>query len=564
MKKEIARLLSKEIGLAKEQIENLIEIPPNNDLGDYAFPCFILSKELKKSPQIIAQDLAAKIQKKLPKDFRKVHSAGPYLNFFINNSILAEETINKILKEKTNYGRGKFKQLKVVLEFPSPNTNKPLHLGHLRNMAIGESVARTREFLGDKVKRVNLNNDRGVHICKSMLAYQKWPNAVVTKNKKSDHIVGDYYILFAKKLKDNPNLEQETQEMLQKWESGDKRVHKIWKTMNKWALDGFKQTYRTFGIKHDKEYFESRIFEKAKTIVEEGLKNKVFERKDDGAVVIDLNRENLGEKVVLRADGTSIYITQDMYLAKLKSHDFKPDESIILSGNEQNYHFSVLFLILKKLGYKFADSSKHLSYGMVFLPEGKMKSREGTVVDADNLINEVKEMVKSRIMEQRQKISEKELEHRSLAVSLAAIKYWLLKVEMRKDITFNPKESISFEGDTGPYLLYTYARASSILRKIKTKPKKSKISDLNEYELNLIKMMSEFPEIVQHAYNNSDPADIAHYAHDLAQTFNEFYHSCPVIGSLEKEPFRIKLIESFRYVIKNSLYILGIDTIEEM
>ena len=585
MKRVISLILQKAIQksfnfkLTIQEIENLIEIPPESLMGDFAFPCFFLSSKLKKSPQEITLKIKKEI-KKLPKEISEIKVLGPYLNFFVNKKILAVNLIKEILQNK-KYGSNNYEKMKKTsVEFPSPNTNKPLHLGHLRNMAIGESISRILEFSGGKVFRNSLNNDRGVHICKSMIAYEKYGENKTPESvkKKSDHFVGDYYVLFSeKKISD-----EEIQEMLRGWEratsqeklkksitergreQGDKKILALWKKMNKWALDGFKETYKKYEIRLDKEYFESKIYLQGKEIIEQGLKKGIFKRKNDGSIFIDLNNEKLGEKIVLRADGTSIYITQDLYLAKLKFDELKIDRSIYVVGNEQDYHFNVLVAILKKLKFNFADKIKHLSYGMVVLPEGRMKSREGKVVDADDLIEEVQNLAKKELIS-RSALSQKELNSRSLKIALASIKYFLLKTDIKKDMLFNPEESIRFDGDTGPYIQYSYARANSILKKskIKNNLNKFEIETLHPAEIELIKKLSQFKEIVLKAYETLNPSLIAHYSYQLAQNFNEFYHSCPVVDSKEEE-FRIKLVKSFMQILKNSLNLLGIETLDEM
>jgi len=553
MKELIVKLLSKEVKLDKKELWNLVEVPPSPELGDYAFPCFVLTKKLKKNPNKIAEELTKKI--KLTKEISQVKASGPYLNFFINKKILAENLIKKILTSGEKYGKRKENE-KVVIEFLSPNTNKPLHLGHLRNMLVGESIARILEFSGNNIKRVNLYNDRGIHIVKSMLAYQKYgKNKTPEKTKeKSDKFVGNFYVLFNEKAKTNKKLEEEAREMLRKWESGDKNVRELWRKMNSWAIKGIENTYKILGVKFDKHYYESKIYKKGKEIIEEGLKKGLFKKRDDNAVIINLGKE-LGEKVLLRSDGTSVYITQDLYLAKLRYQEYKFDDMIYVVANEQDYHFKVLFKILKLLKYPFAESLHHLSYGMVFLPEGKMKSREGKVVDADDLIEE---MLKS---------AEKELKKRSLAIALSAIKYFFLKIESKKGIIFNPDKAIDFEGNTGPYLQYSYARASSILRKAekfnKTKKLQIKVVDLKEQEIELVKKLAEFPEIIKKARQQLNPGIIANYSFQLAQIFNEFYHNCQVLGSIEGN-FRLALVEAFRIVMKKSLELLGIEVLEEM
>ncbi len=552
--------------LKEEEIKKFIEVPPTPDKGDYAFPCFFLASKLKSPPSEVALNIRGHI-KDIPKGFDDIQTSGPYINFFVDRKELAKKLIEQIKFDADRYGRIKQSGIKTMVEFPSPNTNKPLHLGHLRNMTIGESVSRISEFYGEKVIRANLNNDRGIHICKSMAAYDKYgKNKKPTKKQKSDHFVGDYYVLFNQKEKTDFQMEQESHRMLQEWEAGDKKVIALWKKMNKWALDGFKQTYKRFGIYHDVEYFESQIYEKGKEIVEKGLKDNIFTKKD-GFVIADLKKEGFGEKVLLREDGTSIYITQDLYLAQLKYNKHKLDKSIYVVGNEQNYHFDVLFTILKKLGLK-TEGMKHLSYGMVNLPEGRMKSREGTVVDADNLIDEVQNLVKEEL-KSRYKLNKKQLEERSLKIALAAIKYILLKVDTKKDMIFNPKESIDFEGDTGPYILYSYARASSILKKLKKKKssesadKEYSIEELEEKEIALLKKLADFKEILAKSFSELNPSILANYAYSLAKTFNEFYHACPVLHS-DKEKFRADLVICFKQVLANSLNLLGIEPLEQM
>ncbi len=550
-------------GLSSGEIDNLIETPKEQAHGDFAFPCFVLAKSWKKSPVEIAKEVALKLRS--AKGFEKIEAVGPYVNFFVDTKYLTNEVLDKIKKEKNNYGStNSGKNNKIVIEFGSPNTNKPLHLGHVRNLSIGDSVARILKFNKNNVSKVSINNDRGVHICKSIIAYEEFGKGKTPEKegKKSDHFVGDYYVMFNNKVKEDPSYETKAQECLQKWEMHDKKTLELWKKMNTWAFEGFNTTYKRLGIVFDKEYYESKIYKKGKEIVDFGLKNGIFAKKD-GAVVIDLNKEGLGEKVLLRADGTSIYITQDLYLAKLRNEEYHMDGGIYVVANEQEYHFKVLFTILKKLGFSFADKLYHLSYGMVELPEGRMKSREGTVVDADNLISEMQSLSKEEITK-RVKLNQKDLENRSLAIALSALKYSLLKVDIKRNIIFNPRESIHFEGDTGPYLLYTYARANSILAKNKLKNRKNKIiPEVSEKEKQLISELGKFPEVVKHAEQDLSPNLIANYTYTLCQTFNEFYHSSQVIGS-DEESFRIEIVKAFCQVMKNAMGLLGIPLLEEM
>lgn len=553
-----------EVKFEEDKIKSSIEVPKDYSKGDFAFPCFVLASTMKMPPHEIAIQIREAIGNP-PLDFESIETEGAYINFFSNRKILALRIISKIKRLGSNFGKSDFgKKEKVMVEFPSPNTNKPLHLGHLRNMSIGESISRISEFNGEKIIRTNLNNDRGIHICKSMLAYKKWGKGKKPSKKiKSDHLVGDFYVKYSKKEKADPKIEKEAHDMLGKWESGDKETILLWKKMNKWALDGFKETYKNFGIKHDKEYFESNIYTKGREIILKGVEKGIFEKIEDGSVKLDLKKEGLGEKYLLRADGTSLYITQDIYLAYLKQKEFNLTKSYYVVGNEQNYHFDVLFNVLKKLEIAL-NGLKHVSYGMVNLPEGKMKSREGTVVDADDLLQKMKKLAEKEIIK-RGKISKKELEKRSHLISLAAIKYFLLKVDSKKDMLFNPKESISFDGNTGPYLLYSYARANSIIRKSKMKkiPNFKVPKELNQKEIDLVLKMNEFEKACFESYKQLNPSIIANYSYELAKIFNEFYHALPVLDSKEKD-FRINLVNAFKETLKNSLNLLGIEVLEVM
>ena len=553
-----------EVKFEEDKIKSSIEVPKDYSKGDFAFPCFVLASTMKMPPHEIAIQIREAIGNP-PLDFESIETEGAYINFFSNRKILALRIISKIKRLGSNFGRTEFgKEEKTMIEFPSPNTNKPLHLGHLRNMSIGESISRISEFNGEKIIRTNLNNDRGIHICKSMLAYKKWGKGKKPSKKiKSDHLVGDFYVKYSKKEKVDPKIEKEAHDMLGKWESGDKETILLWKKMNKWALDGFKETYKNFGIKHDKEYFESNIYTKGREIILKGVEKGIFEKIEDGSVKLDLKKEGLGEKYLLRADGTSLYITQDIYLAYLKQKEFNLTKSYYVVGNEQNYHFDVLFNVLKKLEITL-NGLKHVSYGMVNLPEGKMKSREGIVVDADDLLQKMKKLAEKEIIK-RGKISKKELEKRSHLISLAAIKYFLLKVDSKKDMLFNPKESISFDGNTGPYLLYSYARANSIIRKSRMKkiPNFKVPKELNQKEIDLVLKMNEFEKACFESYKQLNPSIIANYSYEIAKVFNEFYHALPVLDSKEKD-FRINLVNAFKETLKNSLNLLGIEVLEVM
>ncbi len=557
-KNKLIGLLTKETKLNGEEVVKLISVPPDQKLGDCAFPCF----RLGKNPNDEAKKLKEKI--KLPKFISKIEVAGPYLNFFWNTSNLAKETLEKIKKEKQKYGSNK-KNKNIVVEFCGPNTNKPLHLGHIRNMALGDSVCKLLLFNGNKVHPVNIVNDRGVHISQSMLAYQKWGKNK-KPNKKGDHFVGDYYVIFSKKAKEDEELSMKAQLLLLDWERGDKEVRELWKKMNKWVLDGFNETYKRFGIKFEKEYFESQYYEKGKEIAYEGLKKGVLEKDRTGAIVAPLEKYNLPNKVILRGDETSVYITQDMYLAGLRQKDFKFDKLIYVVASEQRVHFQQLFKVLELLRRPYAKNLFHLSYGLVNLPSGRMKSREGNVVDADDIMDEVVNLAEKEIKKRHKKLSAKEVKRRAETIGLGAIKFFMLRTDSSRDMVFNPEESISFEGETGPYVQYAHARACSILKKKKKPSGKIDFDSLKEVgEKSVINLLSKFPEIVKESSDNYKPHMICRYLIELTQSFNEFYHKCQVISE-DKELMkaRLSLVEAVKIILANGLNLLGIQALEEM
>lgn len=556
-KQELIQLIKNEV---HEDVATILEVPPDQTLGDFALPCFFLAKTLKKNPATIAKELSKKITAKF---LDHVEAKGPYLNFFLKKDVFATSVIEKIFIEKENFGKGKGKQ-KIVLEFPSPNTNKPLHLGHVRNMLLGQSLARLHAHRGNNVTIVNLNNNRGVHICKSMLAYQKWGKHA-KPNKKPDHFVGDFYVLYSKH--ETPELEKDVQKMLQQWEQKDPDVRALWKKMNAWALEGFEETYKKFQLKFTKTYYESEIYDKAKSIVLDGVKKGVFLKEKDGSIVVDLEREGLGKKVLLRADGTSIYITQDVYLARKKFEDFKPDLSVYVVASEQNHHFKVLFALLKLLQFPFAEKCFHFSYGMVHLPEGRMKSREGTVVDADDIIEQMEQLAEAEIRMRYKHLLEREIKRRASIIGMAALRFFILKMDPAKDMVFNQKESIAFEGETGPYVQYAYARIQSILRKYgKSITKKdANVTRLGSSEHGILRLLGEFPEIVQQATTQYKPSIIAHYLIDLAQQFNSYYDTHPILKEQEDvKRTRLAFITAIAHVLKIGLGLLHIETLEEM
>jgi arginyl-tRNA synthetase len=477
----------------------------------------------------------------------------------------------------------------VMVEYSSPNTNKPLHLGHIRNNLLGYSVAKLLEANGHQVIKVNLVNDRGIHICKSMLAWKNFGNGEtpVSSGKKGDKLVGDYYVRFDKEYKtqvqalmaDGMNEEDakkqaplmlSAQEMLLKWEAGDEATVALWKTMNSWVYEGFDITYKLLGVSFDNIYYESNTYLLGKKIVEEGLKKGVFFKQEDGSVWIDLTADGLDQKLLLRADGTSVYMTQDLGTARQRFEEYSLNELIYVVGNEQEYHFKVLKLILKKLGYPEADIIYHLSYGMVELPEGKMKSREGTVVDADDLMADMIDTARETSMElgKLESIPLEEQENLFAMLGLGALKYFILKVDPKKTMLFNPKESIDFNGNTAPFIQYTHARIRSVLRKANEQGLEAKLhaAPLNEKEVELIKLLTAFPEVIKEGGASHSPALVANYIYELAKEFNQYYHDVSILKEPDEaiKAQRLMLVQQVARVIKAGMAILGIEVPERM
>ncbi|NCF75147.1 MAG: arginine--tRNA ligase [Xanthomonadaceae bacterium] len=566
--KEIFRLL-KQI-LSSKELKNLeIVYPPNQEMGNFSLPCFNLAKTQKKSPLKIAKELSKKIRLKKKGIICEIKNQGPYLNFFVNSEKMAKSILKDIFGKKEKVGENKSgRNKKIIIEYVSPNTNKPLHLGHGRNAFLGWSVSKILKANGYKIIKACLINDRGVHICKSMLAYlEKGKNLLPEEiGIKGDHFVGDYYTMFEDMRKQNPDLEKKARGMLIKWEKGDKKILDLWKKMNNWTLNGIKETFDKIGIKFDKFYFESQIYKQGKDIILKGFKNKQFVKKDK-AIVADLKKYNLPDKVLLRSDGTALYITQDIYLIYLKQKDFNPDKIIHIIGSEQDLAQKQLFAIMDILGFKQSKNLYHLSYGMVNVHGGKLKSREGTRVDLDVLIKDLGKMASLEIRARDEKINEVELEKRSQAIALGALKYYILQYDPKTIVNFNPKKSLAFEGHTGPYLQYSYARISGIIKKSKTEINKnvdfSKLRIKQEKEL--IFLLSKFSEIIKDSGKNYDPSILAKYLYDLAKSFHSFYHICPVLkAKKEIKKGRLLLIYCVAQIIKKGLDLLGIEVLEEM
>lgn len=580
-------IFAEESGIESKIIPDLlvVEIPPEPELGDLGIPMFPFAKIFKSAPAVIAAKIAGMLQAddaaRSVGDFAAV---GPYVNVRLNKVTAASGILQKILEQKTVYGsltdtgKAPLAGARVMVEFSSPNTNKPLHLGHLRNDALGESVSRILKTAGAEVFKVNIINNRGVHICKSMLAYQKFHAArgdtPESLGIKSDRFVGDCYVEFDKWNKEDPTAEKQAQDLLVQWEQGDDAVRKLWKQMNDWAIAGISQTYARTGVSFDKLYYESDTYLKGREEILKGLQDGIFYQEADGSVWVDLAEIGLDKKVLLRKDGTALYMTQDIGTAIYRHHDWPFNQLVYVVGSEQQYHFKVLFYVLKKLGYEWADQLYHLSYGMVNLPEGKMKSREGTVVDADDLINSLRDGALEEISAKGREEAVGDPAAVAEKIALGALHYYLLQTTPTKDMLFNPKESLSFTGNTGPYLQYMGARICSILRRaedagIQPVPVDVAVELLTtEPEWDLIKVLGEFPRCVQEAAETFDPSQIAGYIYDVAKSFSRFYHECPALGIAADSPqlaaARLVLITCTRTVLENGLNLILVPFLEAM
>lgn len=556
--------------------------------GDITMVVFPLVKQLKGNPVEIGTKIGDYLVENVSL-VSKFNVVQGFLNIVIDDSYYTD-FFNSILANETfGYVAPKEGDKAIMVEYSSPNTNKPLHLGHIRNNLLGYSVAEILKAAGNKVYKTQIINDRGIHICKSMLAWQKFGNGQTPESTglKGDKLVGNFYVEFDKAYKNEINqlkeqgmseddakkqapLMLEAQDMLRKWEAGDEEVVSLWKTMNQWVYDGFAVSYKNLGVDFDSYYYESNTYLLGKDVVEDGLAKGVFFKKEDGSVWIDLTDEGLDEKLVLRSDGTSVYITQDIGTAIQRVKDYSDVGGMVYTvGNEQDYHFKVLFLILKKLGFDWADRLFHLSYGMVDLPSGKMKSREGTVVDADDLMADMTTTARE-ISEELGKLdglSEEEKDGLYHTIGLGALKYYILKVDPKKRILFDPKESVDFAGNTGPFIQYTYARIQSILRKADFDYTTAvNVADLHEKEKELIKALAQFPEVVQQAAKSYSPALIANYTYDLVKEYNSFYQSVSILGETDetKKVFRVQLSQKVAQTIQNAFRLLGIDVPSRM
>ena len=555
--------------------------------GNLTLVVFPFVKAAKKSPEQTAQEIGEYLQQNCSA-VEKFNVVKGFLNLSVGDGAWTE--LLSAIDKDDNFGMKKATEDSplVMIEYSSPNTNKPLHLGHVRNNLLGWSLAQIMEANGNKVVKTNIVNDRGIHICKSMLAWLKWGNGETpeTSGKKGDHLIGDYYVAFDKhyrdeikelvaqgmdeeKAKQEAPLIKEAHEMLVKWEQNDPEVRALWEKMNSWVYAGFDETYKKMGVSFDKIYYESQTYLKGKAKVEQGLAKGLFERHEDNSVWADLTNEGLDQKLLLRSDGTSVYMTQDIGTAEMRFQDFPIDKMIYVVGNEQNYHFQVLSILLDRLGFKWGKELTHFSYGMVELPNGKMKSREGTVVDADDLMQLMVEDAYKTSMELGKFDDMTEEERREIAriVGMGALKYFILKVDARKNMLFNPEESIDFNGNTGPFIQYTYARIRSILRKAGNDIQSSTFNiQLNEKEIELIQKMNEFGAAVEQAGKDYSPSGIANYCYELTKVFNQFYHDYSILNEPDeqKKLFRLVLAKNVAKIIKNAMSLLGIEVPERM
>ncbi len=552
------------------------ETPPRAEMGDIAFPMFPFARSLRKAPPVIAQEVARRItQSGAGTGSGDAEPAGPYVNVRLHRPRVIEAILKEVAARADAYGQSaELAPKRVMVEFSCPNTNKPLHLGHLRNDAIGESLSRMLKTAGATVRKVNLINDRGVHICKSMLAYRMFGGSTTPESEgvKGDHFVGDYYVKYAQHAKEHPEAEEQVREMLRAWEEGDPEVMALWRKMNDWVISGIEQTYARTGVTFNQVYFESQVYKLGRGEVLAGIDKGLFQKDPDGSVWVDLTDKGGEREVLLRGDGTSLYITQDIGTAIQRSVDWPFDQLIYIVGSEQRHHFQVLFTVLEILGCPWAGNLHHLAYGMVNLPEGKMKSREGTVVDADDLLDELEKLAADEIRSKEREEEVGDLGRTAREIALGALNYWLLQVTAVKDMTFDPKESISFNGNTGPYLQYTGARISSMLRKFEERREKfsggtfsaEALSLPDEWEI--AKSLALFPETVVAAARDLNPSVLTAFLFELCKNFSRYYQDNPVLRNEDAVivQSRIALVRGMAQVVKNGLELLGIPFLQAM
>jgi arginyl-tRNA synthetase len=584
LKENTTKALKQLYGVAIDQVE--FQATRKDFEGDITIVTFPFTKYIKKNPAEIAEKLGDYLKKNL-EEVENFNVVKGFLNLVISGEFYTKSFYKMLCQKDYGFQKENSVGKTMMVEYCSPNTNKPIHLGHLRNILLGYSLAEISKAAGKKVYKTQIINDRGIHICKSMLAWQKFGDGETpaSSGMKGDKLVGKYYVLFDKVYKQEVALLiaegksneaakkeapilLETQEMLRKWEASDEEVLLLWKKMNQWVYDGFEETFKKIGIDFDKIYYESETYLLGKEMILKGIDSQVFYKKEDGSVWIDLTDKGLDEKLVLRSDGTSVYITQDIATAIERFKDYALDELIYTVGNEQDYHFKVLFIILKKLGFGGALNLHHLSYAMVDLPSGKMKSREGTVVDADDLLEEMTETAKniSQELGKLDHYSEEKKTELYKTIGLGALKYFILKVDPKKRILFDPKESIDFNGNTGPFIQYTYARIQSILRKVDFEYHAEVSVDFEPKEKELIKVLESFPVAIQTAASQHSPAIIANYTYELVKLYNTFYQGMPILNceQNDKKIFRVQLSKKVGETIKSAFALLGIEVPDSM
>ena len=553
--------------------------------GNITLVVFPFVKLARKAPAQVAAEIGEKLKTDGSGLIARFNAVQGFLNLVIDDAFWIKQL--EAIDAAPNYGQQPDRHQLMMVEYSSPNTNKPLHLGHVRNNLLGYSIAKIQEANGWKVVKTNIVNDRGIHICKSMLAWLKFGNGETPESsgKKGDHLIGDYYVRFDKEYKAQiaelmaKGMDEETakreaplmleaQEMLRKWEANDPEVRALWAKMNEWVYAGFDETYKRMGVSFDKIYYESNTYLEGKSEVEKGLASGAFYRREDGSVWADLTKDGLDEKLLLRSDGTSVYMTQDIGTAKLRFQDYPIDKMVYVVGNEQEYHFKVLSILLDRLGFPFGKELVHFSYGMVELPNGKMKSREGTVVDADDLMDKMVEDAKEIYLQKNEQssMSNNQCDEVARMVGLGALKYFILKVDPRKNMLFNPAESIDFNGNTGPFIQYTYARIQSVLRKAETLGTLGSLGTLDPKELALIQRLCEYPSIVRAAGDDFSPAILCNYAYALACDFNSFYHDLSILNEpdAQKKALRLLLAANVAKVLENAMGLLGIEMPERM
>ena len=559
-------------------------------IGDITLVVFPLIRFSKKSAEETGREIGEFVTQRVQK-IRTFNVIKGFLNFEISDDYWLDILLTAFENENYGFCKSDISSKSIMVEYSSPNTNKPLHLGHIRNNLLGFSISEILKANGNKVIKTNIVNDRGIHICKSMYAWMKWGNGKTPENSniKGDHLVGEYYVVFDKQYKSEiseliergfSKEEAESKapsilaarDLLIKWEANDSETVNLWKIMNSWVYDGFEITYKNLGVDFDKIYYESETYLIGKEEVLRGVRENIFFQKEDGSVWADLTNDGLDQKILLRSDGTSVYITQDIGTAKMRYNDFNIDKMIYVVGNEQNYHFQILAILLDKLGYNWGRDLFHFSYGMVELPSGKMKSREGTVVDADDLMEEMIQVARDMSAElgKLESLSAEEAENTFRMIALGALKYYILKVDPKKNMMFNPAESIDFNGNTGPFIQYTYARIKSVLRKAGEKDividRNLKLNGISAKERDLLKRISLFPEIVREAGENYSPAVIANYCYDLVKEFNQFYHEHSILSepNQDQRNFRLVLSATVAVIAKNGMNLLGIEMPERM